>query len=186
MGSTTKSSGIQCFNCGGRRHVIREYPNNRTTIVNNRGEYDSASEEEREDDDEGKFQDAEEEAHTYCEFETYVVFVVTQILSVQVKEAENGQRHSLFQTRAKLEGKVCKIIIDGGSCNNLAIKQMVEKLGLKLLHHPHSYHVQWLNDSGDIKIGYKVNIPFKIGEYIDTIECDLVPMIVCHLLLGRP
>jgi hypothetical protein len=63
---------------------------------------------------------------------------------------------------------------------------MVEKLGLKLLCHPHPYHVQWLNDSRDIKIGYKVNVHFKIGEYIDTVECDVVPMIVCHLLLGRP
>jgi hypothetical protein len=37
---------------------------------------------------------------------------------------------------AKVEGKVCKVIIDGGSCNNLASKQMVGKLGLKLLRHP--------------------------------------------------
>jgi hypothetical protein len=41
-----------------------------------------------------------------------------------------------------------------------------------------------LNDSGDIKIGYRVKVSFKIGEYIDTIECDGVPMMVCHLLLG--
>jgi len=58
---------------------------------------------------------------------------------------------------------------------------MVDKLGLKLVRHPHPYHVQWLNDSGDIKIAY----PFKIWEYIDTVECDVAPMSVCHLLLGR-
>jgi hypothetical protein len=61
------------------------------------------------------------------------VLVVTQILSVQVKEAENGQRHNLFQTRTKVDGKVCKVIIDGGSCHNPARKEIVEKLGLKLL-----------------------------------------------------
>jgi hypothetical protein len=103
-----------------------------------------------------------------------------------VKEAENGQPHNLFQTRGKVEGKVCKVIIDGGGYHNLASKEMVEKLGLKLLQHPHPYHVQWLNDSGDIKIGYKVKVPFKIGEYIDSVECDVVPMTVCHLLLERP
>jgi hypothetical protein len=63
---------------------------------------------------------------------------------------------------------------------------MVEKFGLKLSRHPHPKHVHWLNDSGDIKIGYRVKVPFKIGEYVDTIECDVVLMIVCHLLLGRP
>jgi hypothetical protein len=175
MGSTTKSSGIQCFKCGGRGHVKRECPNNRTIIVNDKGDYESPSEEEQEVNDEGKFQDTlEEEDHTYCVFETGVALVVTQILSVQVKKTENGQCHNLFQTRAKVEGKVCKVIIDGGSWHNLASKEMVEKLGLKLLLHPHPYHVQWMNDSGDIKIGYKVKVPFKIGEYIDSVECDVV------------
>jgi len=82
--------------------------------------------------------------------------------------------------------KVVKVIIDGGSCHNLASCETCDKLGLKLLRHPHPFHVQWLNDSGDIKIGYKVNVPFKIGEYVDTVECDVTPMLVCHLLLGRP
>jgi hypothetical protein len=55
MGSTTKSSGIQCFKCGVRGHVIRECPNNHTIIVNDKGEYEFASEKEQEVNDEGKF-----------------------------------------------------------------------------------------------------------------------------------
>ena len=31
-----------------------------------------------------------------------------------------------------------------------------------------------------------VQVSFKIGAYEDTLECDVVPMTVCHLLLGRP
>jgi hypothetical protein len=111
---------------------------------------------------------------------------MAKILSVQMKEAEIGQWHNLFQTRAKVQEKVVKVTIDGGSCHNLASREMVEKLGLKLQWLPHPYHVQWLNDSGDIKIAYRVKVPFKIGEYIDTIECDMAPMSVCHLLLARP
>ncbi|XP_062205196.1 uncharacterized protein LOC133907186 [Phragmites australis] len=181
VGSFTKSSGIQCFKCGGRDHVIKECPNNRIIIVNDQGEYESASDEEHEEiEEEGNME------QDICEFETGAALVVTQILSVQMSEAENGQRHNLFQTRAKVEDKVCKVIIDGGSCHNLASKEMVEKLGLKLLKHPHPYHVQWLNNSGSIKIAHRVKIPFKIGEYIDTVECDVAPMTVCHMLLGRP
>jgi activator of 2-hydroxyglutaryl-CoA dehydratase len=58
-----------------------------------------------------------------------------------MSEAESGQWHNLFQTRTKVEDNVCKVIIVGGSCHNLASKQMVDKLGLKLLKHPHPYHV---------------------------------------------
>jgi len=49
-----------------------------------------------------------------------------------MKEAEIGQRHNLFQTRAIVQDKVVKVIIDGGSCHNLASHEMVDKLGLKL------------------------------------------------------
>ena len=57
-------------------------------IVNDQGEYESGSEEEQDD---GKFQDApEEEDLTYCEFETCATLVVAQILSVQMRESENG------------------------------------------------------------------------------------------------
>jgi len=184
VGSTSKSSEIQCFKCGGRGHVSRECPNNRVIIVNDSGEFESASEEEAEEEhvDEAH----KDEEHTGWEFKHGAALVVTQILSVQMKEAKNRQRHNLFQTRVKVHDKVVKVIIDGGSCHNLASREMVDKLGLKLLRHPHPYHVEWLNDSGDIKIGYKVNVPFKIGEYVDTVEYDVAPMSVCHLLLGRP
>jgi hypothetical protein len=31
-----------------------------------------------------------------------------------------------------------------------------------------------------------VNISLNIGHYQDTIECDIIPLAVCHILLGRP
>ncbi|XP_066316097.1 uncharacterized protein [Miscanthus floridulus] len=168
VGSTAKSSGIQCFKCGGRGHVIKECPNNRVIIVKDNGEYESASEEEVEEeyDDEAH----EDEEHTRCEFEQGTALVVAQILSVQMKEAENGQQHNFFKPELKCKIKVVKVIIDGGSCHNLASREMVDKLGLKLQRNPHPYHVQWLNDSGDIKIGYRVKVPFKIGKGIEVDE----------------
>jgi hypothetical protein len=97
MASTARSSEIQCFKCGGRGNVIRECPNNHTILVNDNGEYESASEEEQEAFDEEKFQDANENKDLpSCEFERGAGFVVTQILSVQMKEDENGQWHDLF------------------------------------------------------------------------------------------
>jgi hypothetical protein len=130
VGSIAKSSGFQCFKCGGRGHVIKECPNNRVILVNDDGEYTSASEEEAEA---GNVDDTNKvEEHMRYEFEHGTALVVTQILSVQMEEAKIGHRHNLFQTRAKVQDKVVKVIIDGESCHNLVSREMVEKLGLKL------------------------------------------------------
>ena len=38
-----------------------------------------------------------------------------------------------------MQGKVCSMIIDGGSCTNVASSIMVERLGLTTIPHPHPY-----------------------------------------------
>jgi hypothetical protein len=78
------------------------------------------------------------------------------------------------------------MIIDGGSCNNLASSKLMEKLALSTKPHPHPYHIQWLNNSGKAKVTRLVRINFAIGSYHDVVECDVVPMQACHILLGRP
>uniref|UniRef100_A0A7N2M5G4 Reverse transcriptase n=1 Tax=Quercus lobata TaxID=97700 RepID=A0A7N2M5G4_QUELO len=63
---------------------------------------------------------------------------------------------------------------------------MVEKLGLPMVKHPRPYKLQWLNDSGEIKVNKQVLVAFRIGKYEDEVLCDVVPMQAGHLLLGRP
>jgi hypothetical protein len=112
--------------------------------------------------------------------------VVCRVLSTQLVAAKQGQRHNLFQSRCKVKGQVCRFIIDGGNCNNIVSVLLVEKLGLKMHRHPHPYYMQWLNNSGIVKVTYMVRLPFSIGDYNDEVDCDIVPMQACHLLLGRP
>jgi hypothetical protein len=93
----------------------------------------------------------------------------------------------LFQTRADVsEGRACKVIIDGGSCRNLASKELCTKLKLKYYPHPSPYFIQWLSDAGEMKVSHIVRVDFQIGAYKHTVDCDVVPMTVCHILLGRP
>ena len=112
--------------------------------------------------------------------------MVHRVLSTQFVAAEQGQRHNLFQSRCKVKGQVCRFIIDGGSCNNIVSAMLVEKLGLQTHRHPHPYHMQWLNNSGMVKVSSMVKLSFSIGDYHDEVDCDIVPMQACHLLLGRP
>ena len=111
--------------------------------------------------------------------------VVSRVLTTTHHEDED-QRYNLFQTRAAIDGRSIKVIIDGGSCHNLASEELCEKLNLQRRKHPHPYHVQWLSDNGNVKIQHQVDVSFKIGHYEDTVLCDVVPISVCHLLLGRP
>ena len=85
-----------------------------------------------------------------------------------------------------MKDKVCSVIIDGGSCTNVASTIMVEKLGLPMVKHPRPYKLQWLYDSGEIRVNKHVLVPFRIGKYEDEVLCDVVPMQAGHLLLGRP
>jgi hypothetical protein len=68
------------------------------------------------------------------------------------------------------------MIIDGGSCNNLAssdmVDNMVDKLALTTKPHPCPYHIQWLNNSGKTKVTKLVRLNFAIGPYHDVVECD--------------
>ncbi|XP_073017830.1 uncharacterized protein [Primulina eburnea] len=107
-------------------------------------------------------------------------------MSTQVKEEETNQRENLFHTRCFVNGKVCNLIIDGGSCTNVASLEMVEKLSLPTLKHPQPYRLQWLNDCAEVKVNKQVLVAFSIGKYIDEVLCDVVPMHACHILLGRP
>ena len=156
-------------------------------IVNDMGEYESMSEEEYLALNQvATMQSAqEEENEIYCDGDNNPSLVVARALTTNV-QVEEDQRCNLFQTWAGINGKSIKVIIDGGSCHNLASKELCDKLNLKFKKHPHPYHVQWLSDTGAVKIQHMVQVSFKIGAYEDTVDCDVVPMIVCHLLLGRP
>jgi len=99
---------------------------------------------------------------------------------------DKGQRWNLFQAQCMIKGKVCKLIIDGGSCTNGISKAMVAALGLSTWRIPEPKHLQWLNSRGMVKVTNKVRVSFTVGDYVDEVEYDVLPLEVCGLLLGRP
>ena len=58
------------------------------------------------------------------------LLVTRRSLSVQPKTNEKEQRENLFHSRCLIYEKVCSLIIDGGSCTNVATDILVRKLGL--------------------------------------------------------
>ncbi|KAK1665548.1 hypothetical protein QYE76_053707 [Lolium multiflorum] len=86
--------------------------------------------------------------------------IVVSQRALNVLPSASTQRCNLFQTKALVgPDKACKVIIDGGSCRNLASKELCTKLKLK----KHPYYIQWLSDNGEMKVNHMVRVEFAIG-----------------------
>ncbi|RDY00745.1 hypothetical protein CR513_16037, partial [Mucuna pruriens] len=73
-----------------------------------------------------------------------VVLVTRRALSIQPKKDGDVECH--------INDKVYSMIIDNGSCTNVAGTLLVEKLNIQIEKHPNPYRLQWLNDCGDIRM----------------------------------
>ncbi|XP_040955925.1 uncharacterized protein, partial [Gossypium hirsutum] len=169
---------IRCFKCQGRGHIASQCPNRRIMVIRVDGEVES----KEEDGNEPEMPSDDEDLELPVEGE---ILVVKRSLSIQSVETDQ-QRENIFHTRCHIQGKVCSMIIDGGSCTNVASIMLVEKLGLATTKHPTPYKLQWLNDGGELKVTKQAVVAFSIGKYQDEVVCDVVPMHAGHLLLGRP
>ncbi|CAA7040380.1 unnamed protein product [Microthlaspi erraticum] len=173
----SRTRDIVYFKCQGRGHMSRDCPNRRVMIITSTGDYESEEEQE----DEQSFLDDEVEYSDKGE-----LLVTRRVLSVLVNPAEKAQRENLFHTRCTINGKVCNLVIDGGSCTNVASEFLVDRLGLEKTKHPKLYPLQWLNEEVEMKVREQVVVPFSVGRYQDQVTCDILPMHAGHLLLGRP
>ncbi|XP_044497617.1 uncharacterized protein LOC123219690 [Mangifera indica] len=173
--------------CLGYGHRAAQCPNAKVMTLRN-GEM--VSEDGSEDDDDlsdiPPLKDvSEEEGDEPTPKGPIFTLVARRALNMQAKEDE-VQRENIFYTRCMIDNKLCSMIIDGGSCTNVVNAGLVDKVGLKTTKHPRPYRLQWLNNSGDIKVTRQALISFSIGRYHDKVLCDVVPMHASHILLGHP
>lgn len=112
----TRSRDVKCFKCHGIGHYANECSNKKLVILLEDGEYES---EELQ-----LLIDTDEETMDYPV--KGELLVTRRILSVKQKKEEKNQREKLFHTRCQTQDKVCSLIIDGGSCTNMASSSLVE------------------------------------------------------------
>ena len=178
--STSKSR--QCFKCHGFGHIASECPNRRVVALVE--EYEAEEEEDVEEAIESDHEDKDE--LTMPDHGTSLVVQRSLKIGAAACE-ENWLRSNVFHTRCTSKDRVCLVIIDSGSFKNCVSFEMVQKLDLKMDPHPKPYKLSWLQEGSDIKVKHRCLVSFTIGKhYQDEVWCDVVPMDVCHLLLGRP
>ena len=211
--SEMKTSQVECFKCKGRGHYANKCPNTRVMVIKG-GEIDSESEGEDEGEsglilhsrDSGckelefrAFEDSESDDEHVTNFgasqRSMILngmpirrnLVVSRLLSAQPQQnKEMEQRRNIFHTRTKVLNKSCLVIVDGGSCTNCVSTDFVEKLDLPTSRHVEPYRLQWLDDRGEIKVTRQCRVLLNFGLFSDEILCDVVPMLACNVLLGRP
>jgi len=108
------------------------------------------------------------------------------MLGSQEVELDDCQRENIFHARCLIQGKLCSLIIDGGSCTDVASARLVSKMNLETKPHLQPYKIQWLSGDGEMTMNRQVEVGFSIGKYEDFVLCDVVLKDACHLLLGRP
>lgn len=114
--STTRARDVKCFRCQGLGHIASACPNKRVMVINALGDYESESDRGDEDDDSMPELEDPDEGYGAVMGES---LVTRRMLSTQSKDEEASQRENLFHTRCFVKGKVCGVIIDGGSCTNV-------------------------------------------------------------------
>ncbi|RDY09360.1 hypothetical protein CR513_06277, partial [Mucuna pruriens] len=69
------------------------------------------------------------------QYEGYLL-MVRRLMSNLIKEETESQRETSFHSRCLVLGKLCSLIIDGGSSINMDSFKLVEKLVLPTLPYP--------------------------------------------------
>jgi hypothetical protein len=126
---------VKCFVCGKYRHKSYECPYRKkeggeTHIVEAQGQ---------------NFEVEDVEGRRFL--------MMRKVLLNLEKEAENPvQRNSLFHTTCKTKDRVCKVIVDSSSKDNLISMEMVEKMELEIVVHPSTYRVLWLQKRHQVNV----------------------------------
>ncbi|KAK1664801.1 hypothetical protein QYE76_052960 [Lolium multiflorum] len=170
--STTRNRDMLCHTCGGKGHFKRDFPNRKVMFINEDNEYETGDDVDPNAPDNDDYDTDGEDAYP-----SDARTIVVSQRALNVLPSASTQRCNLFQTKALVgPDKACKVIIDGGSCRNLASKELCTKLKLKYLPHPHPYYIQWLSGNGEMKVNHMVRVEFAIGPFVPNFSTIAAPL----------
>lgn len=113
-----------------------------------------------------------------------IVCIVEHLLFID--QQDKGERHSLFRTRCTIQQKVCNVIVDSGSCENIIVSSVVKAFKLLNEDHLNPSQIGWIKKGRETSVNKKCKVSLSIGKsYRDNVLCDVVDIDACHLLLRR-
>ncbi|RDX75771.1 hypothetical protein CR513_44313, partial [Mucuna pruriens] len=151
-----RASSIKCFKCLGKGHITSQCPNRSVMIVKDDGEIGSES-------SIGEV-DTSSESESLNDGSHYEgdLLVVRRLMNSHVGEKVETQRENIFHSRSLILGNLCSMIIDGGSCVNVASERLVKKLALPTIVHQRP-------EKGELLVDRQVEVMFTLGGYEDRV-----------------
>lgn len=132
----TGKSDITCFKCREKGHRSSECPQRKFT---------GYTHPEGDDDDDDQQEFSIEEVGDEDGGEP--VLVVRRLLYTHA-----SQRQQIFEGKCTVAGKIFRMIIDSGSCENLVSQQLVDLLKLQTRPHPHPYGLGWIKRGPRVEV----------------------------------
>lgn len=179
---SSRPSAIRCYYCGEQGHIISACPHATRRglltdeTIDEQDVYDSQEEDGQDDDD--VHQTTGDKGH---------LLVLRRTCFTPQRQDDKWLRTNIFRSTCTINGRICSFVIDSGSSRNVISDEAVSKLGLVRETHPTPYTLGWLHDNASLRITQRTIVSFSIGPYYkDRMYCDIAPMDISHLLLGRP
>ena len=100
-----------------------------------------------------------------------------QKILLALKFKEDNQHNKIFRTRGTINDKVCNVIIDSGSSENIVSKTLVDVMGILIKKCPTPYKIEWIKKGTEMRVTGACRITFSIKKiYKSDIVCDIVDM----------
>ena len=160
MRRSTRPNALCCYSCEepGHRQTACLHENKRGLIADETHDeqeiYDSQEEEEEET----------SVVHPTMGDQRHLLVLRRSCLTPR-RNDDQWLRTNIFRSSCTINGRVCRFVIDLGSCRNVISDDAVTKLGLLRENHPTPYTLGWLNNSATVRISQRALVSFSIGPY---------------------